>query len=299
MYNAAAGMRIHKTAIIDNDVNLADDVEVGAYAVVGPGVVIGPGTVIDPHAVVYRNTRIGAGCHISAFAAVGGDPQDMSYRGEPAFLEIGDRTYIHEYCTLHRGAHGERVTRIGSDCFLMAGVHIAHDCQLGNRVVIANYAQLAGHVRVGDRVTIGGLAAFHQFVRVGTLAMIGGTAGVMQDVPPYCMVQGPPPAKVQGLNLVGLKRNGVDQAGLSALKHAFRLLFRRGMVKDHALDEIERSVQPKTPELAAFVDFCAAHSRRGLCGSENPGSLRIVGGGAAEAGGEDEPGRELRPAQER
>lgn len=292
-------MRIHKTAVIDNDVNLADDVEVGAYAVLGPGVVIGPGTVIEHHAVVYRNTRIGAGCRIAPFAAVGGDPQDLSYRGEPAFLEIGDRTRIHEYCTLHRGAHGERVTRVGSDCFLMAGVHIAHDCQLGNRIVIANFAQLAGHVQVGDRVTIGGLAAFHQFVRVGTLAMVGGTAGVMQDVPPYCMVQGAPPAKVHGLNLIGLKRNGVDQAGISALKHAFRLLFRRGMVKDHALDEIERSVQPKTPELAAFVDFCAAHSRRGLCGPESAGSLRVVGGTQPQPGQDEEEDSNHRQARER
>ena len=276
-------MRIHKTAVVDRDVNLADGVEIGAYAFVGPGVVVGSGTVIEHHATVYRDTRIGSNCRIAPYAAVGGDPQDLGYRGEPAYLEIGDRTRVNEYCTLHRGSREGRVTRIGSDCFLMAGVHIAHDCKLGNRIVIANYAQLAGHIQVGDRVTIGGLAAFHQFVRIGTLAMVGGTAGVMQDIPPYCMVQGAPPAKVHGLNIVGLKRNGVDQESISGLKHAFRLMFRRGMTKDHALDEIERSVLPKTDELAQFTDFCAADSRRGLCSPENPGGFRVVGGNTEES----------------
>ena len=288
-------MKIHESAVIHSETNLAPDVEVGAFALIGPGVSIGAGTVVEHHAVIHRNTRIGEGCFFSAFASVGGDPQDLSYKGEPSFLEIGDRTTVREYCTLHRGAHGERITRIGSDCMLMAGAHVAHDCQLGNRVVIANFAQLAGHIEVGDRVVIGGLAAFHQFVRIGTMAMIGGTAGVMQDVPPYCMVQGAPPAKVHGLNLIGMKRGGVSKESISAVKHAFRLLFRRGMTKDHAVGEIEASVQPKTAELQAFINFVKAPSRRGIVSPEHSGGLKVVGGSresqasAAQKNAVDEP----------
>ncbi len=192
-------MMIHRTAVIDPEAHLAPGVRVGPYCVIGPGVYIGEGCELGSHVVIECNTRVGANCRVHSHVVLGGDPQDTSYRGEPTFCEIGENNVIREFVTINRGCHGEKVTRLGHNCLLMAGVHMAHDSQVGNHVTMANLATLAGHVEIGDRAVIGGLAAFHQFVRVGRLAMVGGTAGVMQDVPPYCMVQGSPPATVRGL----------------------------------------------------------------------------------------------------
>ena len=284
-------MLVHKTAIVDPEARLEDGVQVGAFSVIGPGVFLGRGVVIGSHSIIERDTRLGDGCHVASHAVLGGDPQDKSYAGEATFLEIGSGSVVREYVTVNRGCHGEKITRVGSNCLLMAGVHVAHDCQVGNGVIMANLATLAGHVQVDDRAVIGGLAVFHQFTRVGRMAMVGGTAGVMQDVPPFCLVQGSPPATVRGLNLVGLKRSGVSEASMSALKHAFRLVFRRNMLKDHALEEIRASVE-LTPEVRAFVEFLEAPSKRGICKGEPSGVLRVVGGEEQPKPDEEEPGRQ-------
>jgi UDP-N-acetylglucosamine acyltransferase len=275
-------MMIHRTAIVHEDAQLEPDVRVGAYALVGPGVFLGRGTVVDSHAVIERNTRLGAGCHVCSHAVVGSDPQDLRYSGEASWLEIGERTKIREYVTINRGCHGAAITSVGSDCLVMTGVHIAHDCVIGDHVSLANLATLGGHCIVEERAVIGGLAAFHQFVRVGRLAMVGGTAGVMQDVPPYSLVQGAPPATVRGLNLIGLRRSGVPPESISALKHAFRLLFRRGMPREHALAEIETAVT-LTPEVRRLVDFIRAESKRGLCNAQAGSTLKVVEGAAPTA----------------
>jgi len=282
-------MLIHRTAIVDPQARLGEGVRLGAFSVIGPGVVIGAGSEIGSHVVVERDTLIGAGCHVHSHAVIGGDPQDLSWRGGHSFCEIGAGTVIREYATVNRGSHGEAVTRVGRQCLLMAGVHVAHDCQVGDRVIMANLATLAGHVIVEERAMIGGLAAFHQFVRVGRLAMVGGTAGVMQDVPPFCMVQGAPPATVRGLNLVGLKRTGVDERSITALKHCFRLMFRRGMTRENALAEIASSVE-QTPEVAHFAAWFKAASQRGVCRGEPSGMLHVIGGeGRGEESVEAEP----------
>jgi UDP-N-acetylglucosamine acyltransferase len=277
-------MLIHRTAIVHPEAELGVDVQVGAYSVIGPGCSIGPGTIIDSHVVVDRNTRIGSHCRVHSHAVVGGDPQDRSFKpGMLAFLEIGDRTVVREFVTLNRGCHSaDKTTRVGSDCLLMTGVHIAHDCQVGNFVTMANCATLAGHVVVGDRVTMGGLSAVHQFVRIGKLCMIGGTAGIMQDIPPFCMAQGAPPATIRGLNLVGLSRNGVDSDTQRALKQCFRLFLRRGMTRENAIAEIRASVAP-SDWVREFVDFIDLASRRGYAraeGGDGP-RLSVVGEGAA------------------
>ena len=215
-------------------------------------------------------TKIGRGNFFFAYASIGQKTQDLKYAGEPTYLEIGDGNTIREYTNINRGAHGEGVTRIGSNNLIMACIHVAHDCQLGSHIIMANLATLAGHITVGDRAVIGGMAAFHQFVRIGTMAMVGGTAGVMQDVPPYCMVQGAPPATVRGLNLVGLKRSGVSQDDISELKSAYRLYFRRGMSREHALAEIKQSVRA-TAEVKAFAGFVGADSKRGICKPHSQG----------------------------
>jgi UDP-N-acetylglucosamine acyltransferase len=270
-------MNIHRTAVVSPEAHLAPDVSVGAFCVIGPDVYLGAGCELGSHVTIECNTRIGEHCRIHSHAALGGDPQDISFRGEPAFVEIGSHNIIREFVTINRGAHGERITRVGSNCLLMTGVHIAHDCQVGDRVIMANLATLAGHVHIEERATIGGLAAFHQFTRVGRMAMVGGTAGVMQDVPPFCMVQGSPPATVRALNLIGLKRSGAPDTSITALKHAYRLMFRSGMLKERAIEEIRASVE-MTPEARLFLEFLEAPSKRGICKGELSSTWRVVGG---------------------
>lgn len=260
-------MMIHRTAIVHPDAHLEVDVQIGAYSVIGPGVSVGKGTVIGDHVVVASNTKLGQDNKVYSHAVIGSDAQDLSYQGQASHLVIGDRNIIREYVTINRGAHGEALTLVGSDCMLMTGVHIAHDCKVGDRVIMANLATLGGHITIEDSVVIGGLGALHQFVRVGKMAMVGGKAGVMQDVPPYCIVQGSAPATVRGLNSVGLKRSGISNEEMSSLKAAFRLVFRRGMSKDHALAEIREAVA-QTPEVSHFVRFLELDSRRGMCKAE-------------------------------
>jgi UDP-N-acetylglucosamine acyltransferase len=273
---------IDGSAIVHPDARIEPDVRIGPYCIVGPGVFIGRGSVLDSHVVIVQNARIGQLNRIHSHVVIGGDPQDLKYDGAPSYVEVGDRNTLREYVTINRGSREGNITRLGSDCLLMAGVHLAHDCRVGDRVVMANLATLAGHVQVEERTTIGGLAAFHQFVRVGKLAMIGGTAGVMQDVPPYCMIQGSPPATLRGLNRIGIMRNGASEESFKAVKQAYRLMFRRGMTKENALAEIAESV-PKTPEVVAFVEFLAAPSRRGVSKGEpvEDVGLSVMEGGEA------------------
>jgi UDP-N-acetylglucosamine acyltransferase len=258
---------VHRTAIVHQDARIDPSVAIGPYCVIGPNVFIGAGSVLESHVHIERDTRIGEGCHIFSHAVIGSDPQDLHYDGSPTYAEIGDRCQLREFVTINRGSFEGSVTRLGSDCLLMTGVHLAHDCKVGSRVIMANCATLAGHVTVDDRAVIGGLAAFHQFVRVGRLAMVGGTAGVMQDVPPFCMIQGSPPATLRGLNRIGMVRNGATEQSFVAVKQAYRLMFRRGMTKENALAEIEASVS-KTPEVMAFIEFLKAPSKRGIARGE-------------------------------
>ena len=267
---------IHRTASIDSDARIEPGVQIGPYCHIGPGVLISAGSRLATHVVVERDTRIGRDCQVYSHAVIGSDPEDLRYQGQPSYLEIGDRTIIREFVTINRGCHGTAITRVGSDCLFMKGSHIGHDCQVGDHVILAALATLGGHIIVEDRVVIGGLAAMHQFIRIGTMAMVGGTAGVMQDVPPYCMVQGAPPATVRGLNRIGLVRNGVSDEGLTALKHSYRLMFRRSMTRNEALDEIERLVE-LTPEVKHFVEFCRNASKTGICKPEPSSGLGVVG----------------------
>jgi UDP-N-acetylglucosamine acyltransferase len=269
---------IHRTAIVHQDARIEADARIGPYCTIGPNVYIGAGTVLDSHVHVECNTRIGENCHIYSHAVLGSDPQDMKYNGAPTYVEIGDRNLLREYVTINRGSFEGSVTRLGSDCLLMTGVHLAHDCVVGSRVIMANCATLAGFVTIDDRAVIGGLAAFHQFTRVGRLAMVGGTAGIMQDVPPFCMVQGSPPATLRGLNRIGMMRNGATESSFIAVKQAYRLMFRRGMTKENALAEIEASV-PKTPEVMAFIDFLKAPTKRGIAKGEPVEDLSVVDSG--------------------
>jgi UDP-N-acetylglucosamine acyltransferase len=256
-------LTIHPTAVVDSHAEIAEGVEIGAYAVVGPDVRIGRKTRIGSHAVVEGNTSIGCECQIFTGAVIGSIPQDLKYSGEKTELIIGDRNRIREYVTVNPGTMGGGgKTVIGSDCLLMAYAHVAHDCIIGNHVVIANSAALAGHIIIEDGAVIGGLVGIHQFVRVGSLSIIGGCSRVVQDIPPYSTCVGYP-AKVFGLNSEGLRRAGISQQTKDQLHKAFRLLFHSGLSMSHALEQVASELN-HCPEVSHLLEFIK-QSKRGVC----------------------------------
>lgn len=251
--------KIHPTAIISRKAKLADDVEISQFVSVADGAVIKEGVKIGPFAVIGNNTTIGKNCRIFTGAVVGSIPQDLKYGGEQSFLEIGDNNVIREYCTLNLGTGDGGRTIVGSGNLLMAYSHIAHDCRVGNDCVIANNGTLAGHVTIEDRAVIGGLSAVHQFVRVGELSIIGGCSKVVQDIPPFSTCDGHP-ARVYGLNLLGLRRAKFSSDTIKALSHAFKVIFASGLSPQHAAAEID---DKGIPELSRLVKFIKG-SKRGI-----------------------------------
>jgi len=254
---------IHPTAIVAPTAELAAGVTIGPYAVVGPRVRLGAGTRVGAHAVVEGHTSVGARTEIFAFAAVGTPPQDLKFHGEASRLEIGDDNRIREFTTLQPGTEGGgMLTRIGSGNLLMNYTHIAHDCRLGDRIIVANGTQLGGHVTIESHVVLGALSAIHQFARVGESAIVGAGSMVSQDVPPFCNATGDR-AALHGLNLLGLKRRGLDVAVTRALRRAYALMFRHGLRVAAAAARI-RAELPDLPEVERFVAFIEA-SQRGVC----------------------------------
>lgn len=220
-------IQIHPTAIVAKEAKLSKGVSVGPYTVIGPHVTLKENAKVHSHVVIEGHTTIGAGTEIFPFAVLGGVPQSAHYKGEDSSLEIGEKCLIREHVTIHRGtAHGHMKTTVGNECFIMVGAHIGHDCIVGNHVLMANLATLGGHVTVGDYVNIGGLAAVHQFVRIGSYAMISGKAAVNEDVIPFGMVVGLR-AKLESLNIIGMKRCGFEREEIHALRNAFKLLSRK------------------------------------------------------------------------
>ncbi len=254
---------IHPSAIVAPGAAIAAGVRIGPWCSIGPEVVIEAGAELVSHVVVDGRTRIGAGARLWPFCSVGLAPQDLKYKGEPTLCEIGPRTQVREHVTIHRGTvTGSGVTRVGADCLLMAVVHVAHDCEIGAGVIIANNVVMGGHVSIGDGAVIGGAAALHQFVRIGRGAMIGGVSGVEADVIPFGTVIGNR-ARLTGLNVIGLKRRGVDRARLHTLRAAFRLLFRGEGVFAGRADTV-RAQFGDDPLVAEMLAFIEAPSRRGL-----------------------------------
>lgn len=243
---------IHPTAEIDPGAELGSDVSVGPFTVIEADVRIGDGCRIAAHAVIRRYTTLGPRCRVSEHVTLGGEPQDVSFRDQVSYLEIGADNLIREGSTIHRATTACGSTRIGVGNFLMVNCHIAHDCQIGDRVIIANGALLAGHVSVADRAFISGNVVIHQFARVGTLAMVGGLARVSQDCLPYMITEGSP-ASARGLNVVGLRRAGFTAERIRALKQAYRTLFRSGRSLQEALAELESSQSSEVRALAAFA----------------------------------------------
>jgi UDP-N-acetylglucosamine acyltransferase len=253
---------IHPTALIDPKARLAKSVQVGPYSIVGPQVEIGEGSWIGAHVVLDGRTRIGRNNRIFHFASIGGPPQDKKYGGEDSTVDIGDGNTIREYVTINRGtALDKGATRVGDDNWIMAYVHFAHDCQVGSHTIFANACQLAGHVAVGDWAILGATTLVHQFVHIGAHAFTGMGSFLPQDLPPYVTAAGNT-ARPYGINSEGLKRRGFSAAAISALKAAYRTLYRSGL----GLEDARRALEEQAagcPEVRPILDFLQ-HSTRGI-----------------------------------
>ncbi|MCA8917968.1 MAG: acyl-ACP--UDP-N-acetylglucosamine O-acyltransferase [Planctomycetes bacterium] len=256
-------MPIHPTAIIDSSAKLDEGVTVGPYCVIGADVVVGKDTTIGSHTVIDGPTTIGAGNKIGHHCSLGGAPQDLSYKGEPTKLVIGNENFLGDYVQVSRGSTKteHQTTTIGNKNFLMAYCHVGHDCIVGDNVIAANALQLAGHVTVEDRVVFGGLVAIHQFVRVGKLAMISGGSVTAMDIPPFTKVFGYG-CPVHGLNAIGLERAGVERAAIKRLREAYKLLFRSGTTLEKALATLETEFADSA-EAQHWVHFFRT-SKRGI-----------------------------------
>ena len=254
--------RIHPTAIVEPGAELAPGVVVGPYSLIGPLVTLGPGSEIGAHVVLEGRVTLGARCRVGHGALIGGVPQDLKFReGLPVGVSVGDDTVIREYVTVHRATHEGQDTRIGNRCLLMVSSHVAHDCVVGDEVIIINYAGLSGHVTVENRATIGGLTGIHPFTRIGTYAYVGGCAKVTQDVPPFVMADGIP-AMARAVNVIGMRRGGVDGDGRRQVRAAFRILYRSGLAPAAAAARLKAELGGH-PLVARLVDFVEG-SKRGI-----------------------------------
>lgn len=254
-------MAIHPTAIIEDGAQIADSVQIGPYCLIGPNVSIAEHVVLHGHVNVQGHTSIGAGTQIFPFASLGTQPQDLKFKGEVTKLEIGKNNMIREHVTMNPGTEGGgALTKVGDNCLFMMATHVAHDCMVGNHVILANNATLAGHVHVGDGAVIGGLAAVHQFVRIGAYAMIGGLSGVEKDVIPFGSVIGER-AELSGLNIIGMKRRGLERESIHALRNAFKTLFESD---EGTLSERVASFAPTNndAEVAKVIEFLTSDSDR-------------------------------------
>ncbi|NET44037.1 acyl-ACP--UDP-N-acetylglucosamine O-acyltransferase [Okeania sp. SIO2B3] len=254
---------IHPTAVIAESAELHPTVQVGPYAVIEEQVKVGAGTTIGAHVVIEGPTEIGSGNRIFPGAAIGIEPQDLKYAGAPSWVKIGNNNKIREYVTVNRATYAGESTVIGNDNLLMAYVHVAHNCIIEDSVVIANAVSLAGHVKIESKAVIGGVLGIHQFVHIGQMAMVGGMSRVVRDVPPFMLVEGHP-CLVRSLNLLGLKRAGLNSADLAILKNAFRILYRSDKLFSEALEELELLSENKyIQELHQFLSMSLGSKRRG------------------------------------
>jgi UDP-N-acetylglucosamine acyltransferase len=255
MSNPATG-RIHPTAIVGPEVTFAEDVQVGALAVLDGKISVGPGCVIRPGAYLFGTITMGRGNVVYTGAVLGEQPQHLKYRGEPTSLDIGDNNIFREHVTVHRGTTHAMRTVIGSDNFLMAGCHVAHDCVIGNRCILTNGALVAGHCTIEDNAILSGNSAVHQFCRVGRLALLSGCSATTKDVPPFVIQQGID--CVSGLNLIGMKRAGMSNEQISAVRQAFRILYRDGLLLPAAVAKLQNDLGgvDVVQEIVHFLQGC-------------------------------------------
>ena len=256
------GVNVHPSAVVSPKAKIADGVCIGPFSIIGERVEIGRDTVIDSHVVIDGNTVIGEKNRVYPYVSLGLPPQDVGYSGEDTRLVIGDENIIREFVTVNRATtKQDRVTRIGNNNYLMAYAHVAHDCTLGNSIIMSNAATLGGHIEIGDKAIIGGLVAIHQFVRIGAYAFIGGMTATVKDIPPFMMASGDR-AKLYGLNVRGLKREGFSREKIDGLKRAYQIIWRDHHLLNEAIKRVQEEIAP-FGELDMLIDFITS-SKRGV-----------------------------------
>ena len=254
-------MSFHPTAIISPKAKIDPSCKIGAYCVIGPNVTLGPGNELMNHVTIQGPSTIGPNNIFHPYASIGSQTQDLKYRGEPTYLEIGASNTFRESCTINRGTAPGEKTVIGNHNNFLAYAHVAHNCVVGNHCIFSNNGTLAGHVTVSDYAVIGGLSAVHQFCRIGEHAMIGGCAKIVQDVPPYFVADGNP-ADVRAVNVVGLQRRNFSEDIIRDLKAAHKSLYNRELNTTQALEELENELG-HVEEIQKLVEFVRT-SQRGV-----------------------------------
>lgn len=252
---------VHSTAVVHPKAQIGADCDIGPYCVIGENVALGAGCRLHSHVVIDGHTTLGQGNEIFPFASIGLKTQDLKWKGGIARTQIGDHNTFREYVTVHSATGDGETTVVGSHNHILAYCHIAHNVTLGSHVIMSNVATLAGHVTVEDYAVIGGLAAVHQFCRIGRMAMIGGCSKVVQDIPPFMIGDGNP-AETRTVNKVGMERHGVSEEAQSAMRQAYKILFREGLTIPNALARIETELPP-LPEIQHLIHFVRT-SERGI-----------------------------------
>ena len=254
---------IHKTAIVDPKAKIAANVNIGPYSIIGPNVEIGEHTVINSHVSIAGHTKIGKKNKIYPFSSIGNNPQDLKYNGEKSYLEIGDSNTIREYVSINPGTDGGGgLTKIGNNCLFMVSSHVAHDCVIGDNVVAVNNVAIGGHVQIEDNAIIGGNSAIHQYIRIGKFAMIGGICAVIRDVIPYGLVHGNR-SVLQGINLIGLRRNNISNQDIALLTNAYKEIF-----KSENLSENLKNLSEEFKEndlVIEILKFIQKDKKRPIC----------------------------------
>ncbi len=263
-------MKIDKTAVVDRNAKIGEDVEIGSYSIVEGNVEIGAGTEILPFCHIKGSTKIGQNNLIHTGSIIGEKPQMLETRKQLGHLSIGDNNIIREYTTINTSTEEGSQTEIGNNNYLMSFSHIAHDCRLGNDITMSNGSLLAGHVEVEDSATISANTAIHQFVRIGRLAMIGGLSRVTKDVPPFMMLIGN--SKIFGINAVGLKRAGFNADEVDEIKKAYTIIYRKKLPLNRIIDELKKIDTAKTKEVVKFIES----SKRGISGGKTSSLLEKI-----------------------
>ena len=261
---------IHPTAIVSPKAEIDDDVSIGPYSIVGDRVRIGAGSIIGAYVHISDYVSLGRGCRCFDHVVLGMEPQDLGFKGEESWVYVDDGAILRENVTVHRASGEGNCTRIGAGAYLMEGVHIGHNVKVGPGVIVANKTGFSGYAEVGERAVVSGLVGIHQFVRIGRFCMVGGLAKVIKDIPPYSLADGHP-ARIYGINVVGLKRNGFDGEVRSHIAHLYRILYRSGLAMKEALRELA-ALYPGDAfqeELTSFITsskrgvapWCSSHER--------------------------------------
>ena len=259
---------IHPMAIVDPKAKIADDVEIGPFCTIGPNVEIGSGTKIVSHCNITGYTTLGENNKISQFVSLGTAPQDLEWEGEPSCLKIGSGNVIREGFTANVGTKPGSSTVIGNDCFFMINSHVAHNVQIGNNVILVNGALVGGYAEIGDKAILSGNTAVHQFCRVGRLAMIGGNTPISKDLPPFMMCFSITNT-VNGINLIGMKRNGFSKDTIRAMKNVFKFFYRSKLMPKQAIEQVLADKDLSgIPEVQEFLDFVKS-SKRGILASHD------------------------------